>query len=79
VNTLGCHFLALREIEQLAQGVFRAFGLYTGYAEIVAATADLYVESRLEQAQILIQRAAQIREPGIVRWLEIEFAQGGRS
>jgi hypothetical protein len=49
-------------------------------AEVVPAPADLHIQARFEQAQILIQRAAQIREPRIVAGLEIKFPLrfGGR-
>jgi hypothetical protein len=73
VNALRCHFLVFRQVEQLAQRVFRAFGMRADHAEIVAAPADLDIETGLEQTQILIQRTTEIREPGVVRRLEIEF------
>lgn len=44
------------------------------HAEAVAAPADLDIETGLEQAQILIQRSTQIREPRVVGGLEIEFS-----
>jgi hypothetical protein len=34
---------------------------------------DAHVEARLEQAQVLIERPAEIREPGVVRGTECEF------
>jgi hypothetical protein len=43
------------------------------HAETVAAAADLNIQPRLEQAQVFIQRAAQIREPRVVSRLEIKF------
>jgi hypothetical protein len=73
VDALRCHFLVLRQIEQLAQGVLGAFGMRTDHAEIVAAPADLDIQARLEQTQILIERATQVREPRVVCRLEIEF------
>ena len=66
-----------REVEQLAQRVFGAGRARADDAEIVAAPADLHVQARFEQAQVLIQRAAQIGEPRVVRRLEIEFARSG--
>jgi hypothetical protein len=76
MNALGRHLLTLREIKQLPQRVLSAFRLNTGYTKVVAAATDLHVQPGLQQAQILVQWAAQIREPGIVRRLEIEFARG---
>ena len=46
------------------------------HAEVAAAATDLDVEPRFEQAQVLVERAAQIRESQVVRRLEIEFARG---
>jgi len=73
VNALRGHFLVFRQVKQLAQGVLGAFGLYADHAEIVAAPADLDIETGFEQAQVLIERAAQIRKPGVICRLEIEF------
>jgi hypothetical protein len=42
--------------------------------EVVAAPADLHIQARFEQAQILVQRTAQIRQPRIVGGLEIKFS-----
>ena len=61
VNALRCHFLVFRKIEQLAQRVFGAFGLHADHAEIVAAPADLDIETGFQQTQVLIERAAEIR------------------
>ncbi len=74
VNTLRCHFLVFCQVKQLAQRVFGAFGMRADHAEIVAAPADLDIETGLEQTQILIERAAQIREPCVIGRLEIKFA-----
>jgi hypothetical protein len=46
-------------------------------AEIVPAAPDLHIQARFEQAQILIQRATQIRQPGVVGGLEIEVSLRG--
>ena len=73
MDALGSHFLALRQIKQLPQGVLGAFSMLADNAKTVAAPADLDIEARLQQTQVLIQRAAQVREPRVVRRLEIEF------
>ena len=44
--------------------------------EVIASSADLHVQACFQQPQILIQRAAQIREPRIVGGLELEFSPG---
>jgi hypothetical protein len=76
VNALGSHFLLFGEVEQLAQGVLGAFCVRTDYPEVVAAPADLDVQARFEQAQILIEGAAQIRKPRVIGRLEIKFPLG---
>jgi hypothetical protein len=43
-------------------------------AEIVPTPPYLHIQARFEQAQILIQRAAQIRQPSVVGGLEIEVS-----
>ena len=45
------------------------------HAEVVAAAADLHVQARLEQPQVLIERAAEVGQARVVRRLEIELAQ----
>jgi hypothetical protein len=73
VDTLGCHFLIFRQVEQLSQSILGAFRMHADDTEIVAAPADLHLQTRFEQPQILIQRATQIREPRVVGRAEIEF------
>ena len=74
MNTLRSDFLVFRQSNSSRKRVLGAFRMGADHAEIVAAPADLHIEARLEQTQILIQRAAQIREPRVVGRLEIEFA-----
>ncbi len=76
MNALRRHLFGLRHFKQFAQRVFSGFGTYTGHTERVAATPDADIEPRLQQPQVLIQRAAKIRESGVVRGLELEFALG---
>jgi hypothetical protein len=45
----------------------------TDHFEIIAAAADLNIQARFQQTQVLVQRTAQIRQPRIVGRLEIEF------
>ena len=49
--------------------------LFAGHAEGVAAALDAYVQPRFEQAQVLIERPAQIRQACVVGRDEIEFPQ----
>ena len=74
MHPFGRHFLVLRQVEQLAQGVFRTLGLCANDAKAVAAPPDLHIQARFQQPQIFIQRTTQVREPRIVSRLEIEFA-----
>jgi hypothetical protein len=74
MHALGCHFLAFRQVKQLAQRVLRAFGFCTDDTEVIASPPDPDIQTRFEQPEILIERAAQIREPYVIRRLEIEFA-----
>jgi hypothetical protein len=76
VDTLGSHFLISRQVKQLSQSILGAFRKRADDAKIVAAPADLHIQARFEQPQILIQRATQIREPRVVGGLEIEFSLG---
>ena len=78
MNPLGRHFLVLRQVEQLPQSILGALGLFADHAEIVAPPADLDIQPGLEQAQVLIERSTQIREPRVVSRLEIEFPLGRR-
>jgi hypothetical protein len=73
VNALRCHFLVFRKIKQLAQGVLGAFGMRADHAEIVAAPADLDIETGFQQTQVLIERATEIREPRVICRFEIKF------
>ena len=74
MNPFGSDFLLFCQVKQFPQGIFGAFRMGADDAEIVAAPADLYIQARFEQAQVLIQRAAQIRQPRVVGGLEIEFS-----
>ena len=73
-------FLFLGQCEQLLQHVLGAAGVGAEHPEVVATPPDLHVEARLEQSQVLIERATEVGESRIVRRLEIELAQrlGGR-
>lgn len=42
--------------------------------EVIATPADLHVQACFQQPQILIQRAAQIREPSVVGGLELKLS-----
>ena len=77
MHTLGSDFLTFCEVKQLPQRIFRAFRMSADDAEIVPAPPDLDIQARFEQAQILIQRAAQIRQPSVVGGLEIEIPLRG--
>ena len=74
VHALGSNFLDLCQIKQLPQRIFGAFRLDANDTEVVAAPADLYIQARFEQAQILVQRTAQICQPSVVGGLEIEVS-----
>ena len=63
------------EVKERAQCFLGAAGTLAADAEIVAAAVDFHVEARLQQAQIFIERTAQIREPRVVGRLEQKFAQ----
>src|SRR5579883_239569 len=75
MHALRCDFLVLGQSEELLQDIFRAAGARAEHPEVIAATADLHVETRLEQTEILIERATEVGQPRVVRRLEIEFAQ----
>ncbi len=78
MHALGRDRFAARNVEELADDVFRGRrGPRADDAEIAAATADLHVQAVFEQAQVFIQRAAQVREARVVRGLEIEFTGWG--
>jgi hypothetical protein len=77
MHALGSDLLTLCQVKQLPQRIFRAFRMSADDTEIVPAAPDLNIQARFEQAQILIQRAAQIRQPGVVGGLEIEVSLRG--
>ncbi len=67
---------AARQVEQLVHQVFGHRGGGSEHAEVSAAAANLDIQPVFEQPQVFIERAAQIREPQVVRRLEVEFACG---
>ena len=73
VDALRGDLLVAGQVEELPEHPFRALGLGAAHAKASAAAVDAYVEPRLEEPQVLIERPAQIREPGVVRWTECEF------
>jgi hypothetical protein len=76
---LGRDLLGGAEAKKLLQKSLRIVGLRAADAEAVAATLNTHIEARLEQAQILIERPAELREAGVIRRLEGKFAlQAGR-
>ena len=76
----GVTCLVVREVEQLAQHVLRRLRrARAGDAEVAAAAADLHAEPLLDQAQVLVERTAQVGEARVVRRLELEFARSGWS
>ena len=77
VNALGRHFTVLREREQLLEnllGIGRCSHA-TGNMEMIATMADVHSEGLLDLVQVLIERAAQVREPAVVRGFELEIAR----
>jgi hypothetical protein len=74
VHAFGGDVLALREREQLTQQLFGVQRLCAAHPESVTAAVYADIEPRLHQAQILIERPAEVCEPGVVGRAEFEFA-----
>src|SRR5207302_11203108 len=79
VDALRGDLLVAGQVEELPEHPFRALGLGAAHAKASAAAVDAYVEARLEEPQVLVERPAQVRQPGVVRRLEGQLpARGGR-
>jgi hypothetical protein len=74
MHALGGDVLTLREGEQLAQQVLGVRCLRTAHSEGIAAAVYAHIEPSFQQAQVLIERPAQIGETRVIRWAEFEFA-----
>ena len=75
MHALERDLLAIRGLEQVAQQVFGGRAARSpGDAEVRAAALHRHAHAILDEAQVLVERAAQVRQPGVVRRHEIEFA-----
>jgi hypothetical protein len=77
VHALGSHRFERGHPEERAQRLLGAVRARAADAEVVAAAADLNIETHFEQAQIFIERPAQVRQARVVGGLEQEFARVG--
>ena len=77
VHALGSHRFERGHPKERAQRLLGAARARAANAEIVAAAADLDIQTHFEQAQIFIQRPAQVCQARVVGGLEQEFARVG--
>ena len=63
-------------VEQVAHQVFGGVRARAGDAETRAAALHGHAHAVLDEAQVFVERPAQVREPRVVRRHEIEFAGG---
>ena len=76
MHALERHVFLARGFEQIAHHVFGRVRARAGDAEIRAATFDRHGHAVFDEPQIFVERAAEVREPRVVRRHEIEFAGG---
>jgi hypothetical protein len=75
MHALGRDLFFIGNVEELAQGIFGLRSARAANAKVAAATTDLDIETRFEQAQVFVERSAEICESQVVRRIEIEFAR----
>jgi hypothetical protein len=76
VHALERDFLTTGCLEQVTHQVLGSVRSLARDAETRATAFHRHAHSVLDQAQVLVERTAQVREPGIVGRHEIEFAGG---